>query len=170
MLNAVAHSTLIPHPPSHARNNGAMATGMVEHKHHGRLVTYVERKPRLLLAGKSRDGTATSFNQVSLNLLNLFKAIPVRYLKTMTPDNGSENTKFKERTSTQAPRSLVCFATPYASWERGTNENTNGFIRRYFPKRTNFLTVSESEFAKVVYLLNHRPSKMYQLQNTFRGL
>ena len=51
----------------------------------------------------------------------------------------------------------IYFATPYASWERGTNENTNGLIRRTFPPGTNFLQVTHKQLDDVVSRLNHRP-------------
>lgn len=51
------------------------------------------------------------------------------------------------------------FCNPYASWERGTNENANGLIRQYFPKQTNFKQVSDAEVLRVQDLLNHRPRK-----------
>ena len=135
---------------------------MVGHKHQGRLVTHVERKSRFLLSGKAGDGTACAFNQVSLKL---FKLIPKRYRKTMTLDNGSENSLFKELQEKLSFK--VYFATPYASWERGANENTNGLLRRYFPKGTNFLKVSESELEKAAHLLNHRPRKCLKYRTPF---
>jgi IS30 family transposase len=135
---------------------------MVGHKHQGRLVTHVERKSRFLLSGKAKDGTAKAFNQASLNL---FHAIPEKYRKTMTLDNGSENTFFKELQDKLSFK--VYFAKPYASWERGANENTNGLIRRYFPKGTNFLKVTKSELEKAVYLLNHRPRKCLKYRTPF---
>jgi IS30 family transposase len=49
------------------------------------------------------------------------------------------------------------FATPYASWERGINENTNGLLRQFFPKRTNFKTVTPAQIQEAVALLNNRP-------------
>lgn len=55
---------------------------------------------------------------------------------------------------------IKCFFThAYSSWERGSNENTNGLIRRYFPKKTNFKMVTEKEIKRVEYLLNSRPRK-----------
>ena len=51
------------------------------------------------------------------------------------------------------------FATPYASWERGINENTNGLLRQFFPKRTNFTTVTPAQIAQALELLNNRPRK-----------
>jgi len=127
---------------------------MVGHRHQGRLVTHVERKSRYLLTGKAFDGTASSFNNVSLAL---FRQVPGKYLKTLTLDNGSENSQFKQLEDELSLN--VYFAKPYASWERGTNENTNGLLRRYFPKGTNFLKVTESELEKAVHSLNNRPRK-----------
>jgi len=135
---------------------------MVGYKHQGRLVTHVERKSRYLLAGKASDGTAAIFNRVTLSL---FESIPQKYRKTMTLDNGSENAQFKDLRDKLS--FSVYFAKPYASWERGANENTNGLIRRYFPKGTNFLKVTEAELAKVVDLLNHRPRKCLKYRTAF---
>ena len=135
---------------------------MVGYRHQGRLVTHVERKSRYLLAGKIKDGTATSFNDVSLRL---FRQIPNNYRKTLTLDNGSENSKFmvlEEELSLQ-----VYFAKPYASWERGTNENTNGLMRRFFPKGTDFLKVTDASLAKTVKMLNHRPRKCLNYRTPF---
>ena len=135
---------------------------MVGHRHQGRFVTHVERKSRYLVAGKTLDGTASAFNQVSLVL---FKKIPRQYMKTLTLDNGSENSNFKELEKELSLR--VFFAKPYASYERGTNENTNGLLRRFFPKGTNFLEVAHSELEKVVHLLNHRPRKCLKYRTPF---
>jgi len=135
---------------------------LVGYKHQGRLVTHVERKSRYLISGKAPDGTAISFNQASIKL---FKSIPDKYRKTLTLDNGSENALFK-KLEDQLSFS-VYFAKPYASWERGTNENTNGLIRRYFPKGTNFLEVTESALENVINLLNHRPRKCLNYRTPF---
>lgn len=73
----------------------------------------------------------------------------------MTFDNGKE---FAEQLS----RSLhleVYFALPYRSWQRGTNENTNGLLRQFFPKGTDFSRISCQEAARVETLLNERPRK-----------
>jgi IS30 family transposase len=135
---------------------------MVGHRHKGRLVTHVERKSRYLLACKINDGKASSFNKASLTL---FQPLPKKCLKTLTLDNGSENTNFKQLE--KALSINVYFAKPYASWERGTNENTNGLIRRYFPKGTDFLQLPSKELEKVVNLLNHRPRKCLKYKTPF---
>lgn len=56
------------------------------------------------------------------------------------------------------------FADPYSSWQRGTNENTNGILRRYFPKKTDFRTVTQEELDAVVLEINMRPKKVLQFQ------
>ena len=75
----------------------------------------------------------------------------------MTFDNGSENRDwklFEEKTNIKS-----YFAHPYHSWERGSNENTNGLLREYFPKKTDFSKISDEEISKVEYDLNTRPRK-----------
>ena len=75
----------------------------------------------------------------------------------MTTDNGKEFTKFKELESQLGFN--VYFARPYAAWERGTNENTNGLLRQFFPKGTDLSDVTTSMVAKSVRKLNNRPRK-----------
>ena len=135
---------------------------MVGHRHQGRLVTHVVRKSRYLLAAKAKGGTSAVFNQASLML---FQLIPKRYRKTLTLDNGSGNTAFGYLEK-QLDFKLY-FAKAYASWERGTNENTNGLLRRYFPKGTNLLKVTKSELERAVNLLNHRSRKCLNYSTPF---
>ena len=72
-------------------------------------------------------------------------------------DNGTENADHQEMT---ARIGIKCyFAHPYASWERGTNENSNGLIRWYLPKGTDSNTITEKQIAKIESLLNNRPRK-----------
>ncbi len=59
----------------------------------------------------------------------------------------------------QKPDAAFFFAHPYASWERGSNENTNGLIRQYFPKNRDFTTITDEEIDMVMQRLNHRPRK-----------
>ena len=87
-----------------------------------------------------------------LNQLN-----PV-FKKSMTYDNGIEMAKHKEITQKIGMR--IHFAYPYSSWERATNENTNGLIRRYLPKRTDFNEISEKQLEGIQEKLNNRPRKI----------
>lgn len=78
-------------------------------------------------------------------------------VKTLTLDNGKEFAAHEQ--VAEAVSCKVYFARPYHSWERGTNENANGLIRQYFPKGTDFDSVTEEEIAAVEYKLNSRPRK-----------
>jgi len=135
---------------------------MVGKQHKGRIVTHVERKSRYLIARLIETGTAKHFNQATLACYSI---IPAQYRLTLTLDNGSENAQHSELT--QRLNMPIYFARPYASWERGTNENTNGLIRRFFPKGTNFLTVTKKQLDRVLNLLNHRPRKCLNYQTPF---
>lgn len=78
-------------------------------------------------------------------------------VKSITYDNGKEFTQH-ERVNTQI-KCQSYFAQPYHSWERGTNENTNGLLREFFPKKTSLLNVTCEQVQKAVWKLNHRPRK-----------
>ena len=83
---------------------------------------------------------------------------PLKYLvHTIIFDNGKEFSSHLAVAQTLAAQTF--FATPYHSWERGLNENTNGLVRQYFPKKTDFATVTDADVARVEYLLNTRPRK-----------
>ena len=123
-------------------------------KGRGALATHVERKSRYLLMRKLTDQRADTFSRATINA---FQTIPDKFRKTMTCDNGKEFARFKK-----FGRRLnidVYFANPYAPWERGTNENTNGLLRDFFPKGADFTRVSHACVAKVQRSLNNRPRK-----------
>jgi transposase, IS30 family len=79
------------------------------------------------------------------------------FVHTITFDNGKEFAAHQD--IAHALKTKIFFATPYHAWERGLNENTNGLIRDFFPKGTDFSTISSAEVAKVERLLNARPRK-----------
>jgi IS30 family transposase len=83
--------------------------------------------------------------------------LPKHLCRTLTLDNGKEFSQFKDL-ETQTGLS-VFFADAYSSWQRGTNENTNGLLRFYFPKGTNFKRISAVALAKAVRRINNRPKK-----------
>jgi len=117
--------------------------------------TIVERKTRftiiIKLSSKKADEVAKMFTE-RLNQLNqIFK-------KTMTYDNGTEMAKHQQITKNTGMK--IYFAHPYSSWERGTNENTNGLIRRYLPKGTNFNEINENRLHFIQEKLNNRPRKI----------
>lgn len=119
-----------------------------------RMLTSVERKSGYLLADLLLKVSAGIIEDSSVNL---FKRVPKEKKASMTYDNGSE---FSEYESIENRTGMsVYFAHPYHSWERGTNENANGLIRRYYPKGTYFSNINKKEFKQNVSKINHRPRK-----------
>ena len=121
------------------------------HKH--ALVTLVERKSGFVCIKKVNFKTASEVSKAMIAILEPYKIV----LKTVTCDNGKEFAKHET-----VDASLGCqtfFARPYASWQRGTNENTNGLIRQYVPKDRKFDTVTDEEVQMIQDRLNHRPRK-----------
>jgi len=124
----------------------------IESKAHGPgLNSLVDRKSGLLLLSKLEGGSSAATRAVVSRRL---AGLPA---KTLTVDNGKENRYWQEIEADTGAK--VYFAHPYSSWERGTNENTNGLVRRYFPKGTDFSQISDEEVALVEYALNTRPRK-----------
>lgn len=121
---------------------------------HGRIGTLVERKSGYLRAFLLPNGESDGFAR---GVAKTLSTIPAKYLSTMTLDNGSEMQSY-ELLERLAPLK-VFFAYPYHSWERGTNENTNGLLRQYFPKGSDLAKVTQAELDHVVNLLNTRPRK-----------
>lgn len=120
----------------------------------GGLATHVERKSRYLVAARLGDRTSETFVRESIEALN---KMPWQYRKTMTADNGSEFARFKFMEDALGMQ--VFFAHPYSAWERGTNENTNGLLREYFPKGCDFKIIPDETIRKIVAKLNNRPRK-----------
>lgn len=120
----------------------------------GRIGTLVERKSGYLRAFLTPNSSSILFAQATAAAL---VGIPDRYLQTMTLDNGHEMQSY-ELLEKLTPLN-VFFAYPYHSWERGTNENTNGLLRQYFPKRSDLAKVTQEQLDHAVYLLNTRPRK-----------
>ncbi|MGH7484848.1 MAG: IS30 family transposase [bacterium] len=124
---------------------------LIGHRHRGVLVSMVERKSGYTVLAALPRRTAQAFREATVKLLRPFQA----RVHTLTLDNGKEGAQH-ERIA-QSLKAHVYFAHPYASWERGTNENTNGLIRQYFPKRRNLSTVTQPELDHAMHRLNHRP-------------
>jgi len=113
-----------------------------------------ERMSGIVFFGRTIDGTAKAGDLVLFEKLG---QIPQQYRKTLTRDNGSENKDYK---TVQATLGLsVYYANPYHSWERGSNENCNGLLRRFFPKGTDWSTITDEAIAHAEYLINSRPRK-----------
>jgi len=120
----------------------------------GFIVTHVDRKSRYTVAVKVADKSSESINQA---ICARMKFLPADKIRTITYDNGKEFAGFKELERILGMRSY--FAHPYHSWERGTNENTNGLLRQFFPKGMDFRTITQTDIDKVEELLNNRPRK-----------
>lgn len=119
-----------------------------------KLKTINERYSGMVFIKRVKDGTIEESNRAVIERLS---QVPSQYLKTLTLDRGSENLGYKE---IEGVLGLDCFyAHAYSSWERGCNENLNGLIRRFLPKKTDFKTISDDEIKKIEYLLNSRPRK-----------
>ncbi len=122
-------------------------------RHRQAIVSLVERKSRYTLLTKVERKTAHLVGQAVTGLLKPFKA----RVHSLTTDNGKE---FAEhQTIARKLDAAFYFAHPYASWERGTNENTNGLVRQYFPRKRRFDTIQPEEIAFATQRLNHRPRK-----------
>lgn len=122
-------------------------------RHKGALLTHVERKSLLTTISMLKRPTATAAHAATVRRLASLR----RDVHTITYDNGKEFAAHRKTARTL--KADVFFATPYHAWERGVNENTNGLIRDFFPKGTDFTTIHPATVAKVERLLNRRPRK-----------
>ena len=120
----------------------------------GNLVTLVERNTRFSLVGRTDSKEAEVVTQASCAL---FLSLPQMSRRGLTLDNGKEFARHEEMTRTTGMD--VFFARPYHSWERGTNENTNGLIRRLHPKKSSFAGIGQTELKRIDTYLNDRPRK-----------
>jgi len=122
------------------------------------LVTVVERTSRLARAALSPDKTAESVKKALLKVLQPLSA----QVHTLTYDNGKE---FALHADIAAELKAECFfAHPYHSWERGLNENTNGFIRQYLPKGSDFNTLTLEQVESIIERLNNCPRKCLEFR------
>lgn len=118
------------------------------------VMTCVDRASRFLVARRQKSCSA---KETKTSLHEAMRRLPPEKRQTLTVDNGKEFARHEE-----IGRLLglaVYFAHPYSSWERGTNENTNGLLRQYLPKGTDFSQLTEWQLASYVLELNNRPRK-----------
>ena len=126
---------------------------VVGNNHKGFIVTLVERKTKITLIKKVKNKKAETVKEAIIEKLTPFKNI----CHTITFDNGKEFAMHKE--TEKALKAKAYFAHPYSSYERGLNENTNGLIRQYIPKKTEFRNLPNFVFEDIVRKLNTRPRK-----------
>jgi len=136
---------------------GRQTKGVVIH-------TAVERKTRYLKANliPSKQAKATIVTPYQL-----FKSLPRKLRLSVTTDNGLE---FSRHMSLHFLGMKTYFADPYASYQRGTNEQTNGLIRRYLPKGTSFQNLTQEELDDIVSEINNRPKKCLDFQTPKEAL
>lgn len=129
--------------------------------HKGVIVTLTERKSRFLASSKLASKEAA---QTAISVNEMLKPYPDRRY-TITFDNGKEFAQHGQMSSELNVD--VFFANPYHSWERGLNENTNGLLRQYFPKGTDFRNVTNREVQESVEKINHRPRKCLNFKSPY---
>ena len=120
----------------------------------GCIATHVERTSRYAVLCKIPDRTADAFTQATVTA---FLTIPKRKRRSFTTDHGKEFANHRE--ILQLLNCKVYFADPHAPWQRGTNENFNGLLRQFFPKRTSFAEVTQEDVEAIAKMLNRRPRK-----------
>jgi IS30 family transposase len=129
--------------------------------HRQAIVSLTERKSRLVLLRKVERRTADLVSDAVIDLLQSFS----EQLHTITADNGKEFAEH-ERISCKVDADFF-FAHPFAAWERGTNENSNGLVRQYIPKQREFASVTDHELMRITNRLNHRPRKCLDFMSPF---
>ena len=123
--------------------------------HKGAILSVVDRKSKFTLLGllpnKEANGVVEATKQC-------FDRAPKKVCHTITFDNGKEFSGHKKISA--ALKAKCFFTTPYRSWERGLNEHTNGLVRQYLPKKTDFTTLKKSTILEIENKLNNRPRKV----------
>jgi len=134
---------------------------VIGRRHRGAILSVVDRKSLFTVLGRVARKTST---EVREQLHRRFRDLKAR-VHTITFDNGKE---FSDHKGIAADlKADIYFAHPYASWERGTNENTNGLIRQYFPKSRDLSAVTDNEIHLVADRLNNRPRKRLGFKTPF---
>jgi IS30 family transposase len=151
----IPHRVLIDQRPEvvaqRARLGDWEADTIIGRNHQAAIVSLVERRSKLTRLKKVARNTAELVtNAVTTQLQPLT-------VKTITSDNGREFAHHLQ--IGQNLKADFYFAHPYHSWERGVNENTNGLVRQYFPKQSEFSKITDKQIKKVEERLNQRPRK-----------
>jgi len=145
-----------PEEVNHRTVPGHWESDLIIGENHASCIgTIVERTTRFVILVPLKNKSA---KEVRRAFVREFKKFPTELKKTMTHDNGLEMAQHKLFTKQSGIN--VFFCHPYSSWQRATNENTNGLIRDFFPKGTDFNQVSKYHIKKVQRLLNERPRKV----------
>ena len=153
----IPNRTSIEQRPAIVASKGRLgdweADTIIGSRHKGAILSCTERKSKLTLLRKLESKGALEVKREFVELL-----LPCAdQVHTITVDNGKEFCEHKAIAA--ALQTRIYFAHPYASWERGLNENTNGLIRQYFPKKSDFARITHQEVQRVAARLNNRPRK-----------
>ena len=153
----IPNRTSIDKRPKIVANKGRLgdweSDTIIGARHRGVILSCNERKSKLTLLRKVKSKGALEVKRAFVDLL----APLADKVFTVTVDNGKEFCEHKAMAAQLGTR--IYFAHPYASWERGLNENTNGLVRQYFPKKTDFSQLTAAEVQRVQARLNNRPRK-----------
>lgn len=123
-------------------------------KSKGCLATFVERKSRIYTALKIENRSAASMKNA---ITALYNTLPEGAFKTGTTDRGKEFACYKDvELELNLP---LYFADAYSSWQRGSNENSNGLLREFYPKKTDLTLIDQKELTHYLFLINSRPRK-----------
>lgn len=119
------------------------------------IATLVERKSRMTMLVSMREGYTAQ--QLGDSLIGIFEQLPAPLRRTLTWDQGNE--MFHHERIELATGMKIYFADPHSPWQRGTNENTNGLLRQYFPKGADLRLVTDERIREVADRLNRRPRR-----------
>jgi len=134
------------------------ADTIVGKDHKGAIVTLNDRASGMLKMRKTATREAAEVENAIYEMLEEW----IPYINTITSDNGKE---FAEHKSIAEKCQIdFYFANPYSPWERGANENLNGLVRQYFPKKTDFSNITDREIKRIETKLNNRPRKRYNFE------
>ena len=127
----------------------------------GGILSLVERRSRYCLLQKITTKSPQTVAEAMCDQM-----LPVKdKVLTITSDNGFEFRR--HQTIANTLDADFFFADPYSSWQRGTNENTNGLVRQYFPKKTDFSPLSNDDIQHVTHRLNNRPRKVLAFRTPY---
>lgn len=118
------------------------------------LATQTERKTRRVIAFRPRDKSARERTRA---ISDHFKLLPPQARRTMTFDNGLEFADHQNIAQTIGMK--IFFAKPYSAWQRGSNENSNGLIRWYLPRKTDLNSLTDQKIEAIIEMINNRPKK-----------
>ena len=131
-------------------------------KSKGCFATFCEMKSRYFIALKLSDKSSESYRNAINHLLNIY---PKTAFKSFTSDRGKEFSCYRNVEENYGIK--FYFADPYSAWQRGSNENSNGLLREFYPKKTDLSEVNEKELRLNLYLINNRPRKCLGWKSAF---